>query len=612
MNVVGLAIGVLLLAIPHLAAAQTGFVAAWGGLPFPGELLAVILAGTLAPHVPNKLRPHAPTALIASASLLAAFEAWCLAQGHAGMNAIAVGLAEEALHGLAMALWVVWLAFERAGRGGEANVALYVAAGLSGALWYAGMGELRLDEAMDVASIELVGWGFTLAWSVCAVAFLHRESGRGTRGSLAVVAVFSGVLLGNRGWWILYPLDVRFLIPGPVLAAVSVAIMLVCAILAWVLSARALPEDCDTMEEPASLLDAAGLDTAQLTAREREALELALEGATVDRSAESMGIARSTVASYRSRALSKLGIGSTQELLAMIREKESIAEPSEKREEAARVWQSRACQSFWDPKRASQAALLLALSLAVRFLVPQAFANALIVTIFACVFVAGIKALLRIRQKGSTAEIMVALLIGGACALALAGCAFGPKIYLARRIVLSLPIIYLLLSVLRHFPYAGSSASGQSCPYMRVRAVALTSAGLVGCALVPPGAHAIVVLTGAGWTTGFAVCVLVCAELLCATAHDRRLADLANASLAGDERKLAYLRGCGLGELEASVALLTAQGFNRSQTAASLAVSPSTVSAYRSSAYRALGVTDRQGLAALLSEQAGAGGKGDS
>ena len=607
MGIVGLAIGVLLLAMPHLAAAQTGLVAAWGGLPFPGELLAVILAGTLAPHVPKKLRPHAPTALIASASLLAAFEAWCLAQGHADMNAIVVGLAEEALHGLAVALWVVWLVLERADNNREVNVALYVAAGLSGALWYAGMSELRLDEAMDVASIELVSWGFTLAWSVCAVAFLHRETGLGAHGSLAIVAVFSGILLGNRGWWILYPLDVRFLISGIALAAASVMLMLACAVLAWTLPAKASSEDFDTMEEPASLLEAAGFDTAQLTAREREALELALEGATVDQSAERMGIARSTVASYRSRALSKLGVGSTKELLAMIREKETLTEPSERREEAARTW-----QSLWDPKRAAMATILLAFSLTIRFLVPQAFADALLVVIFACVFVAGIKALLRIRQKGSEAEIMVALLIGGACALAPAGCVFGPKIYLVRRAAASLLILYFLLSVFRHFALGGSSVPDQSAPYTRVRAMALTCAGLVGCALVPPGAHAVVVLTGAGWTTCFAACALVCAELLCTAAHDRYLADLANASLIGDERKLAYLRGCGLGELEASVALLTAQGFNRSQIATTLSVSPSTASAYRSSAYAALGVSDRQGLAALLSDQAAAGDKGAS
>ena len=605
MGIVGLAIGVLLLAMPHLAAAQTGFVAAWGGLPFPGELLAVILAGALAPHVPKRLRPHVPMALIASGGLLVAFEAWCLAQGHADMNAIVVGLGEEALHGLSVALWVVWLVFERSDNNGEVNVALYVAAGLSGALWYAGMSELRLSEGADVASIELVSWGFTLAWSICAVAFLYRETGRGVFGSLSIVAVFSGILFGNRGWWILYPLDVRFLIPGLMLAIASVALMLACAVVAWALPVEDLSEGGAAMREPASLLEAAGMDTTQLTSREREALELALEGATVDQSAERMGIARSTVASYRSRALSKLDVASVQELLVMILEKETVAEPGEMREEVARIG-----QSLWDAKRASVAAFLVGASLAIRFLVPQAFANALLTIIFACVFAVGIRALLRIRQKASSTEIVVALLMGCACAFACAGCVFGPQIYLVRRAVVSLCVVYLLFSEMRHFPSEGSDMPGQSTPYERVRAIALTCAGLVGCALVPPGAHAAVILTGAGWTTGFAACALVCAELLCAAAHDKRLADLANASLAGDERKLAFLRGRGLGELEASVALLTAQGFNRSQISAALAVSASTVSSYRSSAYAALGVSDRQALSALLSEETGIGDEG--
>ena len=604
-GIVGLAIGVLVLAMPHLAQSPSGLVVAWPGLPFPAELLAVILAGALASHLPKSLRPHVPTALIASTGLLVAFEAWCLTQGHADMNAIVVGLAEEVLHGLSAALWVVWLALERGERDGKPSVALYVASGLAGALWHAGMSELRLSEAVDVASIELVSWGFTFAWSVFAVAFLYWETGRGTLGSLAVVAVFSGVLLGNRGWWILYPLDARFLIPGIALAVASVAIMLVCAVLGWALPAKASPEDSGAMEEPASLLDAAGMDTAQLTAREREALELALEGATVDQSAERMGIARSTVASYRSRALSKLGVASVQELLAIAREKEMVTESGEKREAAARIW-----QTLWDARRAALAALLVAVSLAIRFLVPQAFENAFLCVIFVSVFAAGVRDLLRIRQKGSAAEIAIALLLGSACALAFAGCAFGPKIYLARRIVVSLFIVYLLLSVFRHFLHESSCSSDQGTPYERVRAVALTCAGLVGCALVPPGSHAIVILTGAGWTTAFAVLALICAESLCAAAHDRRLADLANASLIGDERKLAYLRGCGLGELEADVALLTAQGFNRSHIAAVLGVSPSTVSTYRSRSYEALGVLDRQALSALLSERAALPDKG--
>ena len=520
------------------------------------------------------------------------------------MNAIVIGLAEEILKGLSVAFWVIWLTLEQSGRDREANVALYGAAGLSGALWYAGLSELRLGEGMNVSTIELLSWGFTLAWSLCAVVFLRRETCRGAAGALAIVAVFSGVLLGNRGWWILYPLDVRFLIPGAALAVASLLLMLACAVVAWVLPGKQACRELAPMEEPASLLEAAGLDTVLLTAREREVLELALEGATVDQTAERMGIARSTVASYRSRALSKLGVSSVQDLLATIRAREAIAPSVEGPEKAAQTW-----RPLWDACRAAFAALLVAASVALRFLVPQGFSNAIFTVTFVCVFAAGIKAMLAIRQRSSASEIVVALLVGSGCALLCAGCLYGPQIYLARRIVVSLFVVYLLLSVSRHLPREKTTTAGQSAPYERVRATALTCAGLVGCALVPPGSHAIVILTGAGWATGFAAFALICAELLCAATHDKRLADLANASLAGDERGLAYLRGCGLGELEADVALLTAQGFARAQIAAALAVSPSTVSAYRSSAYAALGVADRQALAALLSENAGLGDK---
>lgn len=599
----GLATGVLLLALPHLASAQTGFAAAWGGLPFPGELLFVILTGVVAPHLPKKLRAYAPAALIVAASLLVTFEAWCLAQGHAGMNTIAMGLIEEALHGLSVALWVVWLLFERAENNGEINIALYVVSGLSGALWYAGMSELRLGEVMNVASAELMSWGFTLAWSICAVAFLYREAALGVRGSLVVLTVFSGVLFGNRGWWILYPLDVRFLIPGFALAIACVALMLACAAVAWALPAKGSAEDRNSMEEPTSFLEMAGLDTTELSAREREALELALEGATVDQAAERMGIARSTVASYRSRALSKLDVGSVQDLLALIRKRMGIAGPNDGSEEDAHTQ-----PSLWDTRRAAVSALLVIPSVAVRFLVPEAFLNALLTVVFACVFAAGIESLLRVRQRSSVTEIMVALLAGSACAIVCAGCVFGPQIYLVRRLVVSLCIVYLLLFVMRHFPCGEPHAPGQSTPYERVRAIALTCAGLVGCALVPPGSHAIVILSSAGWATGLAAAALLCAALLCVAARERRLADLANASLIGDERKLAYLQGCGLGALEAKVALLTAHGFSRAQIAETLALAPSTVSSYRSFAYAALGVANRQGLTAALSEKTKANG----
>ena len=596
MGIIGLVAGVFVLALPHLAAAQTGLVAAWPGLPFPGELLAVILAAVLTSHIPKRFQSRIFPAFVGVSAALAAFEAWSMGQGLADMNSIVVGLIEEVLQGTAFALWLAWLILERADSRGKISVPLYVAAGLAGALWYAGMQELRLLENMDIASIELMSWGITLVWALGAVAFLYRGTWDGTGGSLAAVALFSGVLLGNRGWWILYPLDVRFPVSAYFVAGAAVVLMLVVAIVAWVLPSAGPSLMPASLEEEQSLLDTACLDTSSLTAREREVLELALEGATVDQTAELLGIARSTVASYRSRALSKLGGLSVQDLLVMIRKREGIVSPVDTRDSGAI---SR--QPLWNAWYAAYAALLAIVALAARFLVPQSFVNSLLTLLCVAVFTAGVQGVLRLRHKVSASEISIGLLVGAAGAFVFTGCVFGPQIYLARRVVISVLIAYLLLAVMGSFAAHTHDDETQDTPYHRVRAVALLCAGLVGCALVPPGSHATVILSSAGWATGLAAFALICGELLCVASRKRRLADLANASLAGETRQLAYLQGCGLGELEAKVALLTAQGFSRAQIATALALAPSTVSSYRSSVYAALGVVDKQGLATVLS-----------
>ena len=180
-------------------------------------------------------------------------------------------------------------------------------------------------------------------------------------------------------------------------------------------------------------------------------------------------------------------------------------------------------------------------------------------------------------------------LIGAACALIVTGCVYGPGIYLVRRIVVACVVAYAALLAL------GTEDMPWALPWL----------GLVGLALAVPGPHVSVVVSSAGWATGTATFLVLCAYLIRDGARERRLADLANASLAADERTLSYLRGRGLGELEAQIALLTAQGFDRASIAQVLSVSPSTVAAYRSKGYSTLGVSDRKALARILSEQTG-------
>ena len=590
MDAFGLAIGTFLLALPHLALAQGGLVAAWPGLPFPGELLAVIAASAAAPNVPKRLRTHMPAALLVAGGTLVLFEAWCLGQGHAGMNAIVVGLVEEILHGAAVALWVICLRLEDAGCTRKLDALPFVAAALGGVLWYVGMQELHLDTTFYMAQIDLISWGFTLVWSACAATFLMlTERGREPT-FLATLAVFAGVLAGNRLWWVLDAFGVHVPISGMAIAAIAVLLMAAAAVLTRRLPAETpAPEKADEAADQQGLLSSERVHAAALTARERTVIEFALAGATVDETAEALGIARATAGTYRSRALAKLGMHSIQELLGEIRQLEGVSMP-------AAVDDAEPRPALWDARLAVAAASLVAIAALLRLLPTERLVNLVLILIFTCAFAAGLAGFARSGQASHPSNGSVPMLIGAACALIVTGCAFGPGIYLVRRIVISAFVCYATLLVL----------DTKDVPET------LMWFGLTGLVLALPGPHVSVVVSSAGWATGSAAFFTLLAHLVHELKRERRLADLANATLAADGRKLAYLRGRGLGELEAQVALLTAQGFDRASIAKTLSISPSTVASYRSATYAALGINDRKALAATLSGQTGRSDKGFS
>ena len=589
MDAFGLAIGTFLLTLPHLAMGQGGLVAAWPGLPFPGELLAVILASTLAPHVPKRLRPHLPATLLAAGGALALFEAWCLGQGHAGMNAIVIELVEEILHGAAVALWVVCLRLERDDRPRKLLAPVYAPAALGGALWYVGIQGLYLDPSFTLKQADLVGWGLTLVWSVDAAIFLMLAA-EGEDGFPATLAVFAGVLFGNRAWWALDGLGIHVPFSDLTIVAVAVLLMAAAATMAQRIPTRN-PSDVATGDTPVQqgLLPSERADATGLTTREREVIELALAGATVDETAEALGIARATAGTYRSRALAKLDVHSIQALLGELRQNEEVVTPTEENGPEPHP-------TLWDARYAVVGAALVAIAALLRLLPTERLVSLVLILAFTCAFAAGLAGFARNGQASRPSNGFVPMLIGASCALIVTGCAFGPGIYLVRRIVISAFVCYATLLVL----------DTKDVPET------LMWFGLTGLVLALPGPHVSVVVSSAGWATGSAAFFTLLAHLVHELKRERRLADLANATLAADGRKLAYLRGRGLGELEAQVALLTAQGFDRASIAKTLSISPSTVASYRSATYAALGINDRKALAATLSGQTGRSDKGFS
>ena len=75
--------------------------------------------------------------------------------------------------------------------------------------------------------------------------------------------------------------------------------------------------------------------------------------------------------------------------------------------------------------------------------------------------------------------------------------------------------------------------------------------------------------------------------------------------LADEDRCVLYLRGRGLGELEASVVTWIASGAGTQLICSQLHVAPGTVNAYRARAYARLGVHSRRELAGLLARDVG-------
>ena len=82
--------------------------------------------------------------------------------------------------------------------------------------------------------------------------------------------------------------------------------------------------------------------------------------------------------------------------------------------------------------------------------------------------------------------------------------------------------------------------------------------------------------------------------------------DVAEGLLADEDRCVLYLRGRGLGELEARVVTWIASGAGTQLICSQLHVAPGTVNAYRARAYARLGVHSSRELAELLARDVGA------
>lgn len=314
-----------------------------------------------------------------------------------------------------------------------------------------------------------------------------------------------------------------------------------------------------------------------LSRREREVLELTLEGKTGKEIGEVLHIAPSTAGSYRSRIYEKLGVSSVQDVLSAVAH--AMTAGLEEHKEGDGHREKRVGVPYL------YGLLILLLCVAVSMT-----AQAIYQPYLSCfvVLVAGVLLCICAWRMRSGPLDLTQLFVG--LSAGFAGCAI---LYSSWNLAAVLAPLLLIAA----FSIVGECSWGLAAASALAASLFIPGDGLVGGLATVP--LAMLLISALLWTIA----------LLSESAKTQRLAaDSANLVAEGERRVMAYLEGRGLSELKAKVCLLTAYGFDAQTIADALFVSASTVSNYRSKSYESLGVYGREGLTSLLKHDAGFSG----
>lgn len=491
----------------------------------------------------------------------------------------------SALGAAALALVMLWrLGFWAAIDQGPSSFPAYTKASallfsLAGAYWAFGSAlyEVKSIESLLFGFFSLFCWG--LPWAA-TVSFAALGS---SRAKFFAAAPFFGCVCGR--WIAAVCADA---LPGapsffvPVLCTASSALALASLLL--------LRQDDASKNDPASKpceADVASVHPAlsrlegygSLSSQERQVLELSLFGGDVRSIGEELGIASSTVSSYRARCCQKLGVGSVQDITKLLLENLGAGKPG------ATAQESMPAVSTVTASRAMEVFVFAAACLASRMVASNAARAALL----------GAIALLVLSRSARSAKerqtSLSSILLGAACALQLVLLSCCSIIYLP----VCAPVV--IATVLLEFCLGrNDSALFLASNFY----IALGLALLALCASSP--------VLDALSKTPFAALFFSLAVAVCAAIARREEAAIvmtaaSDVILAGEQRVMSYLQGRGLGEVQAKVALLTVMGLDLSHIADALIVSKSTVSNYRAKVYAALGVHGRAALRELLSKE---------
>ena len=628
MGALDVIVACLALCVPHLASAPSGIVFAWSGVPYTGELVVFIVLAWLVGRfgLPDKLRHHLPLAALVSVALLLAFEAAAAAFGAFAAHFVPLALAEELLHVAAVFLWLMKVA-PREDAHPELGLRFRLPSvlfALGGALWFAATAALRAGCAWSMR-LELLMWAAALAcalpYALALLAFGNalREPAEGASCLqnrkvpayfrrefwCLAAAPFAGAFVANRVWVfaLRFGVEARAFPKGwPVLFAGAVFAIAAFALLKAFPRSKAenVLDEAPQSPEPSSqaVLPLHLIPGYQaLSSRERQILVRTLEGASSSDVASELGVAATTVRTYRARAYEKLGVAGPDEVLAALRLaiEEPVPMPSEPvanmspamRTLAERVAPPVACLATGC---LSAAAIFSTWALGAE---GSRLAACALLSLAA--FVVGAVRMGRPSQAEEEFRCsLMSLAVAAAASIALASIVAGPFAFALRRTVLAAAIVALGAWIAyRARPFDGGAI-----------ARTLTFAGLVGVALVPQGANAQAFLRS---SAPFVMCcaLLAGAGSLMQGALKDQLAQLASVVLKGDARVLAYLEGRGIPSLQAQVALLTARDYPLGGIAATLSLTGSAVTQSRMRTYRDLGVANKEELIELLAREAG-------
>ena len=321
-----------------------------------------------------------------------------------------------------------------------------------------------------------------------------------------------------------------------------------------------------------------------LSPREREVLAALLSGEGVADVARRCSLSASSVSTYRARALEKLGVGSLDELGASLgRGSERVGGRGSEADVTGSRTRVRVSLGIGTPGWAS----LLAL----------AFSGGYLVRV--CLFALGDL----VTGLGAWGERAPSL---GSFVVQRLSDAAVPLVWLVAWVLLAWAFVRA-----RHLTFLRVRPSGEL--FVLVAAVlvqGLTLGGAqatVSSPLVPTAgfpyevgavsvARAFFWASVIGWPTGLVGLVRA------SSWHPE-----ARAAVLGDtgERRLLYLRGRGLSELQARVVCRIAEGAPAASIVSELHVAPGTVSGYRAQAYALLGVHSQRELAELLEREVG-------